>query len=388
MGGTSTDVSLCDGSVPRVHGTELDGIPLRIPSLDLQSVGAGGGSIARVDAGGALRVGPESAGADPGPACYGRDGREATLTDALLVLGRLPPAGLLGGEISLDEKAAAEAVSRLGKRRDLSPEDAALGVVRVADAALERAVRRVSAGRGHHPARFALLVFGGAGGLHTCSLASALGIRLILVPPDPGTFSVLGLCFSPPSWEVSRTVMVRATGFSAGAVARLLAPLEGEALRAMKRDGHPAATLHLEREADLRYAGQSHELTVPVVGNPVPEFHRVHRTEFGYERSGEAMELVNLRVRAVAPVPRPGLRPARIRRRRAAATGSVISVVARGRSREVPTYRRENLGPGSFLSGPALLTEYSATTWVAPGFLLETDGLGILRLRAERGAGA
>ena len=198
MGGTSTDVSLCDGSVPRVHGTELDGVPLRIPSLDIQSVGAGGGSIARVDAGGALRVGPESAGADPGPACYGRGGRDATLTDALLVLGRLPPEGLLGGEIPLDGRMAAEAVRRVGGRLGLSPQGAALGILRVADAALERAVRRISAGRGHHPAHFALLVFGGAGGLHACSLASALGIRENPRPSGPRDLLGAGSLLQPP----------------------------------------------------------------------------------------------------------------------------------------------------------------------------------------------
>ena len=388
MGGTSTDVSLCDGSVPRVHGAELDGIPLRIPSLDIQSVGAGGGSIARVDAGGALRVGPESAGADPGPACYGRGGREATLTDALVVLGRLPREGLLGGEVPLDRRAAAEAVKRLAGRVGLSLEDAALGIVRVAEAALERAVRGISAGRGHHPAGFALLVFGGAGGLHACSLAAALGIRRILVPPDPGTFSALGLCFSPPSWELSRTVMLRATAFAGGAAERLLGPLEAEALRAMKRDGHAASTVRLEKEADLRYEGQSHELTVPITGDPVPLFDTLHKAEFGYARPGDPVEVVNLRVRALAPIPDFALPRARIRSRRATASGCAAAVVARGRSLEVPTYRREGLAPGSFLPGPALITEYSATTWVAPGYILEADPLGILQIRPERGARA
>ncbi len=365
MGGTSTDVSLCDGSVPRVHGTELDGIPLRIPSLDIQSVGAGGGSIARVDAGGALRVGPESAGADPGPACYGRGGREATLTDAMLLLGRLPPEGLLGGEVPLDAGKSVEAIRKIGARLGLPPASAALGILRVADAALERAVRRVSAGRGHHPAHFALLVFGGAGGLHACSLASSLGIREILVPPDPGTLSALGLCFSPAAWEVSRTVMVRSEAFPPGEVSRLLAPLE--------------------READLRYAGQSHELTVPVSKDLASAFHRMHQAEFGYERPGGAIELVNLRVRALAPVVRPPLRGAAMRRRRAAASGSTVSVLEGGGSRRVPVYRREDLAPGSFLAGPALVGEYSATTWVAPGWFLETDSRGILRLRTGGG---
>ncbi len=385
MGGTSTDVSLCDGKIPRVHGTELSGVPLRIPSLDIQSVGAGGGSIARVDAGGALRVGPESAGADPGPACYGRGGREATLTDALLVLGRLPGEGFLGGDVPLDREAAAEAVRRVSRRLGLPLEETALGIVRVADAALERAVRAVSAGRGRHPARFALLVFGGAGGLHACSLASSLQIRRILVPPDPGTFSALGLCLSPPTWEVSRTLLVRASSFTEREMARLLAPLEQEAAAALRNDGHAASSIRVEREADLRYRGQSHELTLPVTRRLAEAFHRAHRAEFGYARAGEEVELVNLRVRALAPAPALAMRGGAFRRRRATPAGRQEGVAAPGERGEISVYRRAALAPGDSLEGPALVTEYSATTWVAPGFSLEVDRLGILTLHPLEG---
>jgi N-methylhydantoinase A len=381
MGGTSTDVSLCDGRIPRVHGTELDGFPLRIPTLDIQSVGAGGGSLARVDAGGALRVGPESAGAEPGPACYRRGGEEATLTDALLVLGRLLEEGLLGGEISLDRDAAENAVGRIGRRLGLGVEKCALGIVRVAEAALERAVRRISAGRGHHPGRFSLLVFGGGGGLHACSLALSLGVKRVLIPPNPGTFSALGLCMSPPTWEVARTVLIRGREFSARKLARLLAPLEREARGALLRDGHAPRAIRLEREADVRYLGQSHEITLPVTRRLSEAFHFAHRREFGYERRDEETELVNLRVRALADSFAPPARGERVRRRRASPHGSQSAVLDNGRRVKIPVIRRESLHAGDFFPGPALVTEYSATTWVAPGFLLERDSTGLLALR-------
>jgi N-methylhydantoinase A len=383
MGGTSSDVSLCDGRVPRIHGTELDGIPLRIPALDIQSVGAGGGSIARVDPGGALRVGPESAGADPGPACYGRGGKEATLTDALLVLGRLPAAGLLGGEFPLDRRAALRAVERLSFRLRISPTQAALGIVRVVDAALERAVRRISAGRGHHPGRFSLLVFGGAGALQACALASALGIGKVLIPPDPGAFSALGLCTSAPAWEVARTVMIRGTAFSPGLLERRLRPLEREAVRALRKGGSPGGIIRLLREADLRYRGQSHELSLPVSPRLAKAFHEAHRAQFGSARPGGEIELVNLRVRAEAPALPVRERRSAARPRQASPSDRSEAVLPGGKRAEIPVFRRQDLRGGEYLRGPAMVTEYSATTWVAPGYLLETEGSGTLGMRPE-----
>lgn len=388
MGGTSTDLSLCDGEVPRVHGTELDGIPLRIPALDIRSVGAGGGSIARMDSGGALRVGPESAGAEPGPACYARGGTDPTLTDAHLILGRLPPEGFLNGKVPLDGELARGALGFLAGRLGLGVEQTALGVLRVADATLERSARAISAGRGQHPARYALLAFGGAGGLHACALASALGIRRILVPPDPGTFSALGLCCGPATSEASRTVLLRGRAFSSRQLANLVAPLERATRRILLRDGQAAERLVTEREADLRYAGQSHELTLPLKGDPIASFHRAHFSAFGYQRPGAEVELVTLRVRSLAPAPRPALRPHPLRAMKAAPHSFVMAVVNRPERRErAPYYRRENLEPGHFLRGPAIVGEYSATTFVAPGFLLRVDPFRTLVMRSLPKAG-
>ncbi|HEV8336814.1 MAG TPA: hydantoinase/oxoprolinase family protein [Candidatus Polarisedimenticolia bacterium] len=381
VGGTSTDISVCEGREPRIQGTVLERIPLRIPSLDIQSIGAGGGSQARVDAGGALRVGPESAGADPGPACYSRGGTEATVTDALFFLGRLPEEGLLGGEIPLDRAAAERSLRRIGQRLGVSARAAAHGILQVANAALETAVRRISAGRGHHPARFALLAFGGAGGLLACPLASALGIERIVIPRDPGAFSAFGLCSSPPIWEVSRTVIGRAAGLEARELRRWLGPLEEEAVAALVRDGHPASSLRLEREADLRYRGQSHELSVPVRADLREAFHRAHGERFGYDRRDDDVELVNLRVRALAPAPR--LATARSSHPRSPASARRVAPEAGPlrRSGALPRHRREDLPAGRRLHGPALITEYSATTYLAPDYWLEVDRMGLLHLR-------
>jgi N-methylhydantoinase A len=380
VGGTSTDISVCEGREPRIQGTELDRIPLRIPTLDIQSIGAGGGSQARVDAGGALRVGPESAGADPGPACYGRGGTEATLTDALFFLGRLPQEGLLGGEIPLDRAAAERSLIRIGHRLGVSAREAAHGILRVATAALETAVRRISAGRGHHPAHFALLAFGGAGGLLACPLASALGIGHIVIPRDPGAFSALGLCSSPPIWEVSRTVLGRAARRGKPDLKRWIGPLEEEAVAALVRDGHPASSLRLEREADLRYRGQAHELSVPVTADLREAFHRAHFERFGYDRRDDEVEVVNLRVRALAPAPR--LAPGRASRGSSASGRRVAPEIGRrARTGALPRHRREDLGPGRRIHGPALVTEYSATTYLAADFSLDVDRMGLLHLR-------
>jgi N-methylhydantoinase A/oxoprolinase/acetone carboxylase beta subunit len=307
------------------------------------------------------------------------------VTDALFFLGRLPEEGLLGGEIPLNRAAAERSLRRIGQRLGVSARQAAHGILQVANAALETAVRRISAGRGHHPARFALLAYGGAGGLLACPLASALGIGHIVIPRDPGAFSALGLCSSPPIWEVSRTVIGRAAALGAPDLRRWLGPLEEEAVTALVRDGHPASSLRLEREADLRYCGQSHELSVPVTGDLREAFHRAHRDRFGYDRRNDDVQLVNLRVRALAPAPR--LAPARSSHPRSPASARRVAPDAGPlrRSGALPRHRREDLPAGRRLHGPALITEYSATTYLAPAYSLEVDRMGLLHLR-RRGA--
>ena len=373
MGGTSSDIALCLGEVPRVPRTSLEGTPLLLPTLDIRSFGAGGGSIARRDAGGGLRVGPESAGADPGPACYGRGGRTPTLTDALLLLRRLPEAGLLGGTMPLRRAAAVEAVGRLGRSLRLGVAETAGGIMEVVETHLENAIRSQVSERGLAPEAFQLLVFGGAGGLLACGVARRLGIRRILVPPDPGTLSALGLAASAPVWEGSRTLLVSGYRFPAEAIRRWSGPLVREGVRTLRREQTGLGSIEILREADFRYRGQSHEITVPAGPGVVERFHREHGRRFGYARRGELVELVTLRVRV------QGREMAAIRRSRRSSRLTRQPASARA-GREIP---RQALSPGVRLHGPALITEYSATTYLARGFLLTLGSGGELILSRE-----
>jgi len=385
MGGTSTDLALCLGEVPRVPRTLLDGVPLLIPTLDIRSLGAGGGSIARRDAGGALRVGPASAGAEPGPACYARGGKEPTLTDAHLALGRLPEEGLLGGKLPLSLEHARAALARLGRSLGMGVPETARGILRVVESSLENSIRSLAAGKGLVPGSLALLVFGGAGGLHACALARRLGIERILVPPDPGAFSALGLASSAATWEASRTILRRVRRLTPAQSDALTSSLEEEGKRAMVREGHPAASLRVVREADARYVGQSHELNLPLGPGFTRRFHEAHRREFGYARREEEVEVVTVRVRIASGAPRLTLRKAPRVRRPAAPAGVQRCWLETGPARTIPIYDRKLLPGGISLNGPALIREYSATAYVAPGFRCKVGAFGELSLTRARG---
>ncbi|WP_055575473.1 hydantoinase/oxoprolinase family protein, partial [Streptomyces albus] len=272
MGGTSSDVSLVQGGVPKVTtGMELDGRPVRTPMLDIHTVGAGGGSLARVDAGGHLKVGPASAGADPGPACYGK-GSEATVTDADVVLHTLNPAYLLDGRMPVDEQASRAAVARIAERVGLGVEECAHGILRVVTANMARAIRVISVQRGYDPRDYTLVPFGGAGPLHASQLARELGMRTVLVPPTPGAQSALGLLMTDVRADFSRTRIQRVDGERAATAARLgalWAELEQEADAWFDAERIPEADRASERTAELRYAGQNYEIPVPVPGGPL-----------------------------------------------------------------------------------------------------------------------
>src|SRR5438876_8909506 len=293
MGGTSTDVSLVDG--PLAYRTEatIDGLPVRVPALDIHTVGAGGGSLARLDAGGALRVGPESAGADPGPACYGR-GSAPTVTDANLVLGRLVESEFLGGAMRLDRARAERAIAPLARRLGRSVEATAAGIVRVANAAMERALRVITVERGHDPRLFTLVAFGGAGALHAAELAAAPGIRRVYVPRQPGLLS---------AWGVLAAELVRDHGRTLRAVAPTGGVLEAgfpaparAAERDLRREGVRPATV--ERLLEVRYAGQAYEVSVPYRAGWERAFHRAHARLVGHADPRRPVEVVTLRVRA------------------------------------------------------------------------------------------
>jgi N-methylhydantoinase A len=361
MGGTSTDVALASREQRLTTEARIDNMPVRVPMLDIHTVGAGGGSIARVDAGGSLVVGPESAGASPGPACYGI-GNDATVTDAHVVLGRIVENQLAGGEMRIDFRRAREAVARVGEKLRLNPARAAAAILRVANSNMERAIRVVSVERGEDPREFPLVAFGGCGGLHACEIAAELGIRTVIAPRMAGALSALGMLLAD-----------RARDYSVGAlgVARLeplFAPLEAQA-----RHDLPGGVVR--RFVDVRYAGQSYELTVRWDGSETAAaFHRLHEKVYGFCDPERATEIVTLRVRAVAPVPRPDLRF----RAGSQAVARERTVWVGKRMRDIFCGPREAVPKG--LEGPALITDYGSTTLVPPGWKVGLDAFGNLLL--------
>ncbi len=371
MGGTSTDVAVVNGALQVTSDASVGGMPIRVPMLDIHTVGAGGGSLARVDAGGALRVGPDSAGAAPGPACYGRGGRVATVTDANAVLGRVPPAGLLGGELPLDLDAAhramadvARALSRDASEAAVSNDEAALGILQVVNAGMERAVRVMSVERGHDPVEYALLSFGGAGGLHACELARALSIGRVLVPPLASTLSALGMLTAEVFLDYVHTVM-RAGDLPFEELEGRFAPLVARARDDLAAQRVPPGAQHIHCELDVRYRGQSFELTVPFSPAFQAAFHEQHDRRYGYRNEDAELEIVNLRVRAVgdAHPPRIDASPTG----QADASGAVLEtrrLVLPSGPGAVPFYDRRRLRPGHRLSGPAVIVQDDTTTLV------------------------
>ena len=365
MGGTSTDVSLSDGWPRETMEAAIDGFPVRVPMLDIHTVGAGGGSIARVDEGGLLRVGPESAGAEPGPACYGT-GDQPTVTDAHVVLGRIAADQLIGGQMHLDVDRAAAAVDSIARRLGLTRVAAAQGILRVANANMERAIRLVSVERGHDPRDFALVAFGGCGGLHACEIASELGIRTVLVPEHAGALSALGMLLADHVRDYATGVLNRP------GMEREFERLERIARRELRG-------ADLIRSADIRYAGQSYELTVPWhAADPAAPFHREHQRVYGYSNRDRAVEVVTIRVRARLAVEKPALKKRRIGKE-LAQRPATRRIHISGAWRETPIYARSSLTLAK-RSGPALVIDYGSTTLIAPGWRFSLDGSGNLKI--------
>jgi N-methylhydantoinase A len=392
MGGTSTDVALVDGEARASNQAEIAGFPIGVPMLDIHTVGAGGGSIARFDAGGALRVGPESAGADPGPICYGR-GDQPTVTDANLLLGRLQPQRFLGGDFTLDLERTRRLVAEWLKRNasKLTPEQFAAGTIRVVNATMEKAIRVVSIERGYDPREFALVAFGGAGGLHACELAEALSIPRVIVPALPGALSAYGILVSDVVKDYSRTVLWP-VGEEAP-IARLereFAALRRHAEMDFRGEQWKGAIRH-QRSVDARYRGQGYELNVPYTRNMLRDFRSEHQRRYGYNYPTREVELVTLRLRATiksqqsAMVRAPGhvgsgapVRPGR------AKPGSVspdcAPVSFSGKRLQAAIHSRDSLVAGRKYSGPAVVTEYSATTVIPSGVGFEKDRAGNLMI--------
>ncbi|MEN8259954.1 MAG: hydantoinase/oxoprolinase family protein [Pseudomonadota bacterium] len=373
MGGTSTDVALIDGRVPLTSEGRIGPFPVCIPMVDMHTIGAGGGSIARVDAAGMLCVGPESAGADPGPACYGRGGDRATVTDANLVAGRLHPEEFLGGKMGLDTDAARHVVGGIATQLGCALEDAALGIIGLANEHMARALRVISVQRGIDPRQFTLVSFGGAGGLHVCALAEALDMRSAMVPVHAGVLSALGMLAAPRSRQFSHTFTGLLRKIAEGRIKAELQRVADKGRCALQEEGVQGEQMRAELSVDLRYRGQSFTLTVPWVGAGASEaaFHRLHEECYGHCLD-LPVDLVNVRAVLYGDMPGPSLKMALPRRR-----------TKPGRHAGLPVYGRDALGLGTAISGPALIVETVATTFVQTGWICRVAEYGNLLLTKE-----
>jgi N-methylhydantoinase A len=387
MGGTSTDVSLCPGRISYRDETRVGAFPVRGPTVDVISVGAGGGSIARIDAGGALTVGPESAGADPGPACYG-EGMEPTVTDAQVVLGRIVPEFFLGGRMAIYPELSRRAMEGIASSFGGSVERAAAAVLRVANVNMEGALRVVSVERGHDPREFTLVAFGGAGPLHACDLAASLGVRRVLVPRYPGVLSALGMATAPVVKEAAGAVMERflPERRTASRLGKTLGDLERRARRELRQEGFEVDRAATEFVLDVRYKGQSYELPVATdSADPavfLPRFHAAHEERYAHSDPSRAVEVVTARARLTipgAPLPkvrrrngrRPPLQPVGVR--------PVSWEGPRGVRRfDTPFYDRAVMKPGHTFEGPAVVVQMDSTVAVPAGWRGAVDGGGCL----------
>jgi N-methylhydantoinase A/oxoprolinase/acetone carboxylase beta subunit len=379
MGGTSTDVSLVGETITMTTDSVIGDFPVRLPMVDVHTVGAGGGSIAAVDSGGALRVGPQSAGAKPGPACYGV-GREFTVTDANLLLGRLDADYFLGGRMPLDIQRAREAAVETAARLKLTIEELAEGIVRVANANMERAIRVVSVQRGYDPREFTLVAFGGAGGMHACEIAQHLEIGTVIVPRFAGVLSALGMLLADATKDYSTSVLQPSETIRTADLELRFKPLLAEGQRELKAEGFDRNRQVIERLVDVRYVGQSYEITLPFSADYQREFHRSHRRLYGYLDPARPTEVVNLRVKASGITDKPML-PRRALRHRQAKPSSIRPSRFNGRMWRTAFYRWDELAPGAYAHGPAVITGGEATVVVPPTFGFRVDGFGNVLLR-------
>lgn len=393
MGGTSTDVSLIDGAIGTTNESLVGDLPLRLPVLDIHTVGAGGGSIAWIDSGGGLRVGPRSAGAAPGPVCFGV-GDELTVTDANLLLGRLHPAHFLGGRMALDVERTERVAEAFAARLGLSVARLAQGVVEIANANMERAVRVVSVQRGFDPREFALLAFGGAGGLHACELAAGLDIRTVLVPEHAGVLSALGMLLADVVRDSSASLLVEARALTAESLKGRLADLLGKARADLRREGFADDAMSFEAALAMRYRGQAFEIDVPlkIAGEALEEqdlqsaladFHVRHERMYGYSRPDRATEVVQLRLRATGKTDQPAFMMVEQPEARTPQAEDVRRTVWADGERDTPVFLRSGLAAGDGGDGPAMVISGEATTLVPPGWTWRIDGVGTLVARHE-----
>jgi N-methylhydantoinase A len=391
MGGTSTDVALLTSELRITSEAIVAGLPVAVPMLEIHTVGAGGGSMARFDEGGALRVGPESAGAVPGPVCYGR-GMNPTVTDAHAVLGHLGDAGLLGGSFALDIPRARAQMQKTLERsgaRFRTVEAFSQGIIAVANAVMEKAIRVISVERGHDQREYTLIAFGGAGGLHACDLAAALEMRGVVIPVFPGGLSALGILQANVVKELSRTVLLLADEILSKShqLQTIVKRLEQQALRVLDAEGFSRNQMHFQHSLDMRYLGQAYELNICVspagsIGNDViVAFHRAHEMRYGYHHKNKKVEIVNARCRATGITEKPPSQKLALRSRtNPLLPEQTMELTFYERTRKTALYRRDNLRAGDVFSGPAIVAEYSATTLIPPDWEARVDSYSQLLL--------
>ncbi|TET73793.1 MAG: hydantoinase/oxoprolinase family protein [Candidatus Aminicenantes bacterium] len=389
MGGTSSDVSLIDGKIRRTSESVIGDFPIRIPIIDIHSVGAGGGSIAYVDRGGSLRVGPQSAGADPGPACYGR-GDLPTVTDANLVLGRLVPEFFLGGKMELFPGRSHEVLENLAKKINKSLIETAAGIIEIANANMEKAIRVISIERGFDPRDFSLFSFGGAGGMHAADIASHLKMPRVIVPKNAGVLSSLGLLMADSIKDYSKSILKTAEKTSKEELENHFKKLIEKSIKSMKEDGFQEDAVTIFSFLDLRYQGQSYEITIPyrnkITSNLsfVSDFHKAHRKLYSYHHEQRAVEIVNIRVKAVGTTKKIKLKrlpPKNKNPERAFMKKQTIHY--EGKTWQASVFKRVLLATGNKIKGPALIADSESTTFLPPSYTLEVDGFLNLIIQRE-----
>ena len=386
MGGTSTDVSLTDGALSLTVESKISGYPIKVPMIDIHTVGAGGGSIASVDVGGSLKVGPESAGADPGPICYGK-GDKITVTDANLYLGRLIPEHFLGGSMKLQTERLEGQFAQMANETGLSAVELAEGILSVANAAMEKAIRVISVERGYDPREFVLFSFGGAGAMHAPFLARLLNIPKVLVPQHPGILSAIGMIMADVIKDYSFTVMRNQHNATAEELSELFSDLEKKGAEDLLDEGISKENIRLEKYLDMRYEGQSHEIIVPFAAQHVEDFHLLHEKTYGYRNQDKTVEIVNLRLRALGIPDKPRFKKAEKVQEQPPEEAIIgqYEVVFDQETTKTQVVSRDRLLSGNKIRGPAILIEYSSTIVIPPFAEASVDEYGNIIMEIMQG---
>ncbi|WP_022670016.1 hydantoinase/oxoprolinase family protein [Hippea alviniae] len=379
MGGTSTDVSLIDERLPLTYESEIAGFPVKVPMIDIHTVGAGGGSIAYIDAGGSLKVGPESAGADPGPICYGK-GEKITVTDANLYLGRLIPDFFLGGNMKLDRERLDGYFKAMAKSIGMDEFELAEGILTVANTSMEKAIRVISVDRGYDPREFVLFSFGGAGGMHAVFLARLLHIPKVFVPNNPGILSAIGMLLADIVKDYSQTVMLKDNQTTFENLKELFEPLEEKGVQDLLKEGIDIKNIKLQRFLDMRYLGQSYEITVDFKEDYLELFHQMHRRSYGYSDEAKTVEIVNIRLRAVGSPDKPTFEriPKTEREQNEDAILGYRDAMFNRQFYRTTVVDRNKLLAGNIVEGPAIIVEYSSTIVLPSGSVATVDEFGNL----------